>query len=126
MTVSFPELCPTKRTYTAGLFPTKKFGSISGASTVRLYGSKAYDAELQLSFLVDDLGAQQLLDSWSESRGGFDTLSLPASVFAGVGPDLQDSIPSYLNWRWAETPSVESLLPGRSRVQVKLIATLDA
>ena len=126
MTVAFPALCPSKRTFTPGLYPTKKFGSISGASTVRLYGSKAYDAELQLSFLLDDASTKAVVDSWNASRGGFEDLELPEEVFAGIGPQLQGSIPSYLNWRWAETPSVESLLPGRSRVQVKLIATLDA
>lgn len=126
MSVDFPEICPTRRTYTPGEYATKRFSSISGASNTRLYGSKAFDASLNMSFLLDDNDMSSLLDSWHESRGGFDTLNLPSSVFSGLSDTLQSQIPSYLQWRWAEMPSVESVLPNRSRVQVQLIATLDA
>ena len=126
MSVDFPEICPTRRTYTPGEYATKRFSSISGASNTRLYGSKAFDAGLSMSFLLDDADMASLLDSWHASKGGFYTLDLPDSVFAGVSSALQAQIPSYLQWRWAEMPSVESVLPNRSRVQVQLIATLDA
>jgi hypothetical protein len=126
MTVSFPAICPTRRTYTPGKYPTKKITSINGATTTRLYGSKAFDATMSLSFLLNDAEMSELLNSWHESRGGFDTLNLPYSVFAGISPDLQTQIPEYLQWRWAEMPSVESVMPDRSRVQVQLIATLDS
>ena len=126
MTADFPALCPTSRSYTAGQYPTKKFGSLNGASVVRLYGSKPYDAEMNLTFVTDGNGTKALIDSWNASLGGFEALNVPSSVFEGAGAELDSAIPSYLNWRWAETPSIESLLPGRSRVQVKLIATLDA
>ena len=126
MTVSFPAICPTRRTYTPGKYATKKITSINGATTTRLYGSKAYDATLNLSFLLSDADMSELLASWHESRGGFATLNLPSSVFSGLSDTLQSQIPSYLQWRWAEMPSVESVLPNRSRVQVQLIATLDA
>ena len=126
MSVNFPELCPTRRTYTPGDYATKRFTAINGASNTRLYGSKAFDASLNMSFLLTDKDMASLLDSWHESKGGFDTLKLPASVFSGISSTLQTQIPSYLQWRWAEMPSVESVLPNRSRVQVQLIATLDA
>ncbi len=126
MTVSFPALCPTRRTYTPGRYPTKKITSINGATTTRLYGSKAFDATMSLSFLLSDADMTKLLTSWHESRGGFDTVNLPSSVFSGLSETLQSQIPSYLQWRWAEMPTVESVLPNRSRVQVQLIATLDA
>ncbi len=126
MTINFPAICPTRRTYTPGEYPTKRFSSINGASTTRLYGSKAFDATLNMSFLLNDDEMTELLTSWHESRGGFDSLELPSSVFAGIGSGLQTQIPTYLEWRWAEMPAVESVLPNRSRVQVQLIATLDA
>lgn len=126
MTVTFPAVCPTRRIYTPGQYPTKKITSINGATTTRLYGSKAYDATMNLSFLLNDAEMASLLNSWHESRGGFYTLDLPDSVFAGVSSALQTQIPSYLQWRWAEMPTVESVLPNRSRVQVQLIATLDS
>jgi len=126
MTATFPAVCPTRRTYTPGNYPTKKVTSINGATTTRLYGSKAYDATMSLSFLLNDTDMASLLDSWHDSRGGFYTLDLPDSVFAGVSSVLQAQIPEYLQWRWAEMPSVESVMPDRSRVQVQLIATLDS
>ena len=126
MTVSFPALCPTRRTYTPGEYATKRFSSINGASTTRLYGSKAFDATLNMSFLSDDSETAEILSSWHESRGGYEGIDLPPSIFGGVGPDLQTQIPDYLQWRWAQMPSVESVMPNRSRVQVQLIATLDA
>lgn len=124
--ITFPEVCPTRRTYSPGNYPTKKFTAINGSSNTRLYGSKAFDANLSMSFLLNDEDMASLLNSWHESRGGFYVLDLPASVFAGVSPVLQDQIPAYLQWRWAAMPSVESVLPNRSRVQVQLIATLDS
>jgi len=126
MSVNFPEICPTRRTYTPGEYATKVFTAINGASNTRLYGSKAFNAKLNMSFLLDDADMASLLNSWHESKGGYYTLNLPASVFAGVSSILQTQIPSYLQWRWAEMPSVESVMPNRSRVQVQLLATLDS
>lgn len=126
MSIDFPEICPTRRSYTPGEYATKRFSALNGASNTRLYGSKAFDAGLSMSFLLNDAEMASLLDSWHESKGGFYTLDLPDSVFAGVSSVLQTQIPDYLQWRWAEMPSVESVMPNRSRVQVQLIATLDS
>lgn len=116
---------PTRRTFTPGQFATKRFTSISGAGSTRLYGSKAFDATLQLDFLLDDSDTCAFLKCWDNAKGTYDTLDLPDEFLAGSSPILDCGVPTYLNWRWAEAPSVESLLPGRSRVQVNLIATLD-
>ena len=126
MTVSFPALCPSRRSYTPGKYPTKRFASISGAGSTRLYGSKAFDATLELEFAVPDSDLANILKSWHDSKGGAQQLLLPDSLFEGMEYGLQKQIPNYLNWRWAEMPSVESLFPGRSQVRVQLIATLDA
>lgn len=116
---------PTKRTFTPGAYATKRFTSISGAGSTRLYGSKASDARLQLSFLLDDADTCAVLKCWDEAKGTYDTIDLPDQFLAGSSPILDCGVPTYLNWRWADPPSVESLLPGRSRVQINLIATLD-
>lgn len=126
MTVSFPAICPVQRSYTPGSYATKQFSSLNGASVTRLYGSKAFNAELSLTFVLGDASLEELLASYHSSYGGAQTLTLPSSVFQGLTSGVKGHIPSYLNWRWAEEPSIESLLPGRSRVQVRLTATLDA
>lgn len=126
MTVSFPALCPFRRSYTPGKYATKRFSSISGAGSTRLYGSKAFDATLELEFAAADPDLTSILKSWHDSKGGAYVLTLPAIIFDGIELSTRGQIPEYLNWRWAEMPAVESLFPGRSRVMVQLIATLDA
>lgn len=129
MTTSFGPLdtCgPTKRSFKPGQFATKRFTSISGAGTTRLYGSKAFDASLELTFILSDADTCAFLRCWDAAKGTYDTLTLPGEFFSGSSSLLDCGVPDYLNWRWAEAPSVESILPGRSRVGIKLIATLDA
>jgi len=121
------ETCgPTRRSFIPGKFATKRFKSISGSSTTRLYGSKAFDAQLQMTFMLNDADTCAFLKCWDDAYGDYDTINLPEEFFAGASSVLDCGVPEYLNWRWAEAPSVESLLPGRSRVQINLIATLDA
>ena len=129
MTTAFGplETCgPTQRSFSPGKFATKRFTSISGSGTTRLYGSKAFDAKLQMTFVLSDADTCAFLKCWDNAYGDYDTIALPNEFFAGASSALDCGIPSYLNWRWAEAPSVESLFPGRSRVQVNLTATLDA
>ena len=126
MTVDFPALCPTRRSLRAGEYPTKRFDSISGASVTRLYGSKAFNAQLQLTYLLGDDDMAAVLQSYHASYGGADDLNLPEIVYGGMSEDLQAQIRSYYSWRWSAPPSVESVFPGRSRIQVTLIGTLDA
>ena len=123
--IDFPTLSPTRRRFTPGEYPIKRFDSISGAGVTRLYGSKAFNATLDLEFLLDDTGTAAVLQSWHDSMGGAKVLTLPTELFEGMnGPEGQ--IPNYLNWRWAQVPSVQSIVPGRSRIQASLVATLDS
>ena len=123
--INFPAVSPTRRSFTPGEYPTKRFDSISGAGTTRLYGSKASNATLDLEFLLDDTNTAAVLQSWHDSMGGAKVLTLPTELFEGMnGPEGQ--IPNYLNWRWAQVPSVQSVVPGRSRIQASLVATLDS
>jgi len=122
---NFPAIAPTKRSYTAPQFPTKRFDSISGARVTRLYGSKSFGAQLQLEFNQDDEGTRQFLDCYEAARGDFGTLNLPAQIFDGMTTELKASIPDQLSWRFAGTPQVESLFPNRSRIRITLAGTLD-
>ena len=123
--IDFPAVSPTRRSFTPGEYPIKRFDSISGAGVTRLYGSKAFNATLNLEFLLDDTGTAAVLQSWHDSMGGAKVLTLPTELFEGMnGPEGQ--IPNYLNWRWAQVPSVQSVVPGRSRIQASLVATLDS
>ena len=124
MTTAYPDICPTRRTYTPGAYATRRFTAINGVSVTRLYGDKAFDAKLSLEYLLGDSELADLLACYNNARGSFDELEMSPEAFVGLSEDVQAEIPDYLTWRWADVPQVESLLPGRSRVQVNLIGTL--
>ena len=126
MTTNFPALCPTARSFTPGQFAVKRFTSISGAGETRLYGSKPFDSSLQLTFLLNDADLQLLMNCWNQAYGSFDILSLPDSLFNGLSNGVRAEIASSLNWRWAKRPEIQSVVPGRNRATVNLVANLDA
>ena len=125
MATPFPALCPTQREFTPGQYPTRRFNAINGAGRTRIYGTAAFDATLNLQYVLSDAGLAELLECWHEARGGFDELLLPAEIYAGFSADVEAQFQDYLVWRWADVPQVSSLAPGRSSVRVSLIGTLD-
>ena len=125
MTVDFPAFCPTKRRLTPGQYAVKRFDSISGAGITRLYGSKAFNASLRLEFFLADDEIAEFVEAYHASKGGFDDLTLPAAIYSGMSSNLQDEIRDYYSWRFESPPAVESVISGRSRINVSLIGTLD-
>lgn len=122
MATAFPEISPTSRRYNPGQFPTKRFSAINGAGFTRLFGSKAFDAELDCEFILNDTQLMELVNCYTTAKGANDTLVLPTAMFSGMDSSV---FPNYLSWRWAETPSIETVQNGLSRVSVRLIATLE-
>ena len=121
----FPSLCPVSRQYKAPSFATKRYTSISGAGTTRLYGSKAFEAELNLQFLVAEDALIQIMNNWEESYGEYLPVTLAPDTIA-ISDDLVDAlVPEYLEWHWAESPTVESLNPNHYRVNTRFIAQLE-
>ena len=122
MATAFPALRPVSRSYAPGQFPTKRFNSMNGSGVTRLYGNVSFDATLSLQFIVDDLQLESLTTCYELARGDYDDLTLPDDVFSGMNKDY---FPTHLEWRWAESPSVESMQDDLSKVTVSLIATLE-
>ena len=125
MRVSYPDLKPLKRTYRPAEWATKKFTSVAGTTSVRLYGSRPADATVFLEYRCSDEWVEGFLRSWHESKGGFNTIHLPPNVWAGMETSTHQYLPSHLDWRWLERPRFESLRPNLSRVETRLIGTLD-
>ena len=126
MPTAFPALCPSARNYAPGNYPVRRFTSINGAGTTRIYGNKSFDATLSMEFIVTDDQLEDVLECWNAALGQYDTLLLPNQLFGGISAGVQDEIiPEHLKWRWAEKPRVESLLEGRSRVRTQFVANLD-
>ena len=125
MATTYPDLCPISRRYTPGKFATKRFNSISGASATRLYGSKHFDAEMDLEYLLNDEQLELVLECYNKAYGDYHSLAVPAEIFVGISDGVQKQLAASLNWRWKERPQIESVQPHLSRVRVSLIATLD-
>lgn len=123
MSVSFPDLSPTKRSFQQGRWPTKRFVSMNGSSTTRIYGDHSTEATMDLEFLVDTKGTKDIMDCFRRAEGTFNEVALSDSMFDGTSNDL---FPDYLKWHWVEAPTVSSVQPDLSRVTVKLIGLLEA
>jgi hypothetical protein len=121
----FPYVCPVSRRYKAPSFATKRFTSISGAGTTRLYGNKGFDAELTVQFLVDETILVAIMDNWEASYGTYLPVELPDSVVSSNDQLLDELVPEYLEWHWAENPTVESLNPNLYRINTRFIAQLE-
>lgn len=129
--VAFPAIVPTRRQYTPGQFPQTSFQAQNGATTVLRYGSRRYDSALDLQFEnITDARAAELLSLYETVTRADDWLTFTTTGVAGgagstLASWLQESGGSGLRWRFAEPPSVDSVVPGRSSVGVRLIARLD-
>lgn len=130
--VAFPSLKPTARTYTPGSYPQREFKALNGATTRMLYGNRRSDAELSLEFLnITDANAALILQNYERVAPSPDWVSFGVSDGAAGAEDalanyLREAGGSGLHWRYAEPPSVQSVFPGRSTVQVKFVGQLDA
>ena len=123
MSISFPELSPTKRSFQQGRWPTKRFVSMNGSSTNRIYGDSSTEATIDLEFLVDDSGMESILACFLQTQGAYNEVLLSEAMFDGTSNSL---FPNYLKWHWVEAPAVSSVQPDLSRVTVKLIGLLEA
>ena len=121
--ISFPALCPKTRSYSPGVYATKRFNSISGAGTTRLYGSKPFDAMLTFEFLVSDSELSLVFECWHDAKGDAYDIKLPNAIFTGMKRNL---FLRNLEWRWASPPQVTSVTKGISTLQTKFIAVLEA
>lgn len=129
--VAFPALVPSGRRYSPGKYPQGEFKALNGAVTTLRYGNRRYDAELELTFqnITDDNAATVLglyertmvADDWitfTQADGAGGSSNALASYIREVGG-------SGLRWRFSDPPSVDSVKPGLSTVQVRLIGRLD-
>lgn len=123
----FPTLQPTSRSATAGDYPVKTFKSQSGAEIRILYGSKRTGMEIELSYSnILDTAADDFVVHYDEVKGTFDTFTLPTAALTGWtgGSEQLTSSLTGIKWRYAAPPSISSVRPGISNVQVKLVGVL--
>jgi len=131
MAVTFPSIEPTSRSFVAPKWPTTGTTSQSGVTTRRLWGSHPSQAQLTLGFAnISDDNAALILTAYNEAKGATVDLALPSIIFNGASTNLTAwlstaSTGAGMKWFFAEEPpSVESIAPGRSSVNLRLIAEL--
>jgi hypothetical protein len=128
MTVPFPAIKPSTRSFKQGTFPTKIYRALSGATIKRNFGNRAFGFELQLEFQnISDASAALILKHYSDTQGGFQRFTLSSELFAGMTAELRGyaESASTIRWEYASPPGVSSVAPGnRNTVQVNLVGEL--
>jgi hypothetical protein len=124
--IFFPTISPTSRRVTQGQYAVKRFNSIAGTGTSRVYSSQPFGSLMDLSFdNVPDSTAMAICDCYEQTRGSYSGLTLPSSLWSGFLPELAVMLKRDYTWRFAEQPQVVSGAPGVSSVSVKLEGQRD-
>tara|TARA_Y100000361_G_scaffold51986_1_gene45495 strand:+ start:8594 stop:8968 length:375 start_codon:yes stop_codon:yes gene_type:complete len=124
--MAFPTHKPSGRSFAAGNYPYKTFSSQSGKEYRILYGDKRTGMKLSLQYAnISDAAADDFVDHYDETKGGFDVFSLPSEFRAGWSGDAAAIDASTGNsWRYESPPQIASVRPGTSSVTVNLIGVL--
>lgn len=123
--MTLPDLRPSSRSFTPGDYPVKIFRSQSGAEARILYGNKRVGGTLELTYQnISDADANLFLTNFDAAKGTFTSFDLPANAVAGWSAGASSFVPQAgLRYRYAESPDISSIKPGRSTVTVRLIVT---
>jgi hypothetical protein len=131
MAVTFPTIEPTSRSFVAPKWPTTGITSQSGVTTRRLWGSRPSQAQLTLGFAnITDDNAALILAAYNDAKGATTDLTLPSIIFNGASTNLANwlstlSTGAGMKWFFTEEPpTVDSIAPGRSSVNLRLVAEL--
>ena len=129
----FPNIKPSSRSYTPGVYPQTEFESQNGAKVVMRYGNKQVNAKLSLGFTnITDSQANEILDLYEEVNSDYDYILFAATnALAGIDnnnlfkkqAEVDNSFK--LRYRFDGPPTVTSVRPGISNVQCKFVACLD-
>lgn len=128
---AFPALRPTSRSYSPGALPQTEFKALNGATTILRYGNRRVGSELRLGFAnIPDARAAQVLALYDQAVAADDWITFSATdgtVGASdeLAPYFAEINGSGLRWRFAEPPSVESVVPGVSSLQCRFVGRLD-
>lgn len=127
MSLPFPDIKPSARSFRMGSYPTKVYRSLSGATVKRSFGNKPTGYQLELEFQnITDAAAALIVKHYVDVAAGFVRFTLPSGLFAGMGITLQSYIqfPAGILWEYESPPEVQSVITGRSTVTVSLAGEL--
>ena len=125
----FPGIAPSSREYSDGDWPVKQYQAMDGYSVRVLYGSRQTGMRLNMVYQnIKDTEAEKFLEHFQQQKGTF----IPFQFYAPDGPkkgwqgdDKYLGVSArYNRWRYAETPKIQSVMPGVSTVTVNLVSVL--
>lgn len=126
MSTQFPAKKPSTRNVTAGQYAVKRFISIAGTGSTRVYGSQPFNSKLQLAYNnISDEETIEFVVAHENARGSFDSLDLPPETWDGLDLMLRERLERDYVWRFASPPSIQSIAPGRSSVSIELEGQRD-
>ena len=122
----FPVLRPTSRDFKPGNYPIKAYNAQSGAEVRILYGDTRSKMELTLGYdNISDAQAEQFLTHYDETKGTYNTFAINSTTKTGWSGTSNAIDSGNINrWRYAVSPQVTSVRPGRSSVRVNLVGVL--
>ena len=126
----YPPLTPSARQITIGDYPVSKYRAMDGAEIRILYGTEDTGATMELTYqnITDDL-ASDFPRHFRSTKGTFERFPIAQEVYNGwdgdttVGPD-QIFRGEKARWRYNSPPTITSVRPGVSTVQVSLVSVL--
>lgn len=137
MARKFPAMKPSSRSFQMGELPVKTYRALSGVTVRRVFGNKqlGYTLTLEYKNIADSGGellrgtgrAVDIIDHYNDVSTTLGTFELPDKVFAGMTDRLESKIQqpySNLRWRYAEPPTIKSVIEGVSTVSVKLVGEI--
>lgn len=128
MTLDFPVIPPTGRSFTPGDFANTKYRANSGAEFRIQYGSKPTGMKMQLQYTnITDAQAELFLDHFYQQSGtfkSFEFVNATEGVKAGWAGNINalGAVAYGSKWRYESAPQLQSVYPGVSSVTVNLIA----
>ena len=131
--VTFPDIKPSSRSYTPGIYPQTEFIAQNGAKTVLRYGNKKVDAKLSLGFTnITDAQANEILNLYENVNSDYDFIffrtqnAMKGLDSTALRKKMAENDGSFnLRYRFDGAPTVTSVRPGISNVQCKFVACLD-
>ena len=128
----YPAITPSTRQFKAPKYAVTAVVSQSGATTRRLWGSRAVQAELSLTYRnIGDDDAAAIVGHYEDCKGSIIKATLTDETWDGASADLKKYIKlneygKGIDWYFVSPPTVDNIFPGVSTVQVKLIGEIRA
>ena len=130
--MAYPAITPSTRQFKAPQYAVTAVVSQSGATNRRLWGSRPVQAELSMTYrnITDDQAAA-IVGHYNDCKGSITKVTLPDATWDGASSDLKsylklDDYGTGIDWFFSVAPTVNSVFPGVSTVQVKLIGEIRA